>query len=336
MSTEFTDEDLRAAERFLEESVQASYGEPRKYQPQSNNASKCGHPCAWYLWAVRARHEDLPTPDPGMPGLWAIGREHENAAKIALLSQGWNLHRTEVTFEDKDLDIRGRIDWELQHQTHPFWSHPIPTEFKSVSPNYWGNLQTFDDCFESPMPWVRLWPMQALVYSYLMPDEVPHVCLLLRNKVSGRVRAIVERCDRHFHRLVQMGDTLAKVNAALRDEVEPECMPYDPVFCKKCDAAHICPTMQQHTYGNASAILEDPSVIDTYADKWAAGADAKKSSDAAWEELKGICKHYGLYDQGPGAESQVIGGRWVYKVKMNATGSSGRLKVEPLGGGDDD
>jgi len=336
--SDFTDEQLREAERFLEESIIASYGEPRKHQPQSNNASRAGHPCAWHLWAIRARSEDVPTPDRGMPGLWAIGREHEAAMKIALLSQGWNLNRTEVTFEDKDLDIRGRLDWELSHATHPFWQRPIPTEGKSVSGNYFDQLHSFDDCFNSSMPWVRLWPIQALLYAYLMPEDRQYVCLLLRNKVNGWPRAIVERADQHFDKLVTMNEVLSKVNTALRDGSEPDCMPYDPVFCKKCETNHICPTMQSHVYGNATAHLTDPSVIDGYADQWNEGQSHKRLADSAWEEIKSICKHYGLYNQGAGQESSVIGGKWVYTVRMNAAGTSGTLKVKPIGaieGGDE-
>jgi hypothetical protein len=336
--TNFTPEALADAARFLEGSVKEAYGPPKKSTPKSNNAAKVGHPCAWYLWALRARNEDLPTPDDGLPGVWAVGRENENAVKIHLLSQGWHLVRTEVMFEDQDLDIRGKLDWELSNPTHPFWQQPIPTEFKSCSPNYWPKLMSFDDCFESPMSWVRLWPIQALVYSYLVPEERPYVCLLLRNKVSGAVRAIVERTEDHFDRLVKMNEVVAEVNTALASGEDPTCMPYDPVWCKKCDAKHICPTMQHHAYGSPTVKIEDPSVIDSYADRWDAGQEAKKESTAAWEEIKDICRHYGLYKQSPGSESSVIGGRWVYTVKISKSGT-GKLTVTPLvdleGGGED-
>jgi len=328
---DFTDEDLRAAEKELEDSIVASYGPAEKWQPKSNNASKCGHPCPFYLWAARARHEDMPSPDAGMPGVWTLGREAENATKIALLSEGWNLHKTEVTFEDSDLDIRGKLDWELSRKTSTtgVWTHPIPTEFKGVSGNYMGQLNSFQDCFDSSMFWVRLWPMQALVYAYLMPEERPLVCLLMRNKTSARPKAIIERTEQHFARLVEMGDVIGEVNRCLRDGGNPEPITYHPTWCQKCDAAAICPTMAHHVYGQAVGVLEDSSVIDSFAEQWAAGAEAKKSSTKAWEEIKVIADHYGLYDVQPGEERSVISGSWRYTVKASAAGKTA-LKVVSL------
>ena len=73
--TDFTDEDLRDAERFLEQSIVDSYGPATKRQPASNNASMVGHPCPFYLWGFRARPADLPPPDAGRPVIWTLGRE---------------------------------------------------------------------------------------------------------------------------------------------------------------------------------------------------------------------------------------------------------------------
>jgi CRISPR/Cas system-associated exonuclease Cas4 (RecB family) len=327
--TEFTDEDLREAERFLETSIMASYGPALKRQPASNNASMCGHPCAFYLWSLRARHEDLPSPDDGLPGIWAIGREAENAAQIALLQEGWNLHKTQVIFEDKDLDIRGRLDWELSHQTNEFWKQPIPTEFKGVSDNYWGALNSFDDCFASSMKWVRMWPMQVLSYAYLMPEEVPYVCLLMRNKTNARPRAIIERTEEHFQQLVNMGEVIGEVNRCLRDSAEPDPITYSPVWCKKCDAAHICPTMQHHTFGDRIAALEDPTVIEDLARTWERGNETKKEVAAAWESMKEIGRHYGLFEGGAGDERRIIGAEFIFSVSFSAKGKP-TFKVERI------
>jgi hypothetical protein len=328
---EWTDEDLRAAERELEESIVASYGPAEKWQPKSNNASRCGHPCAYYLWSARARVDDLPGPDEGMPGIWSLGREAEKAAKIALLQEGWDLHSTEVTFEDPDLDLRGKLDWELSRKggVTGVWDKPIPTEFKGVSANYIKQLNSFEDCFNSSMHWVRLWPMQTLVYAYLMPKERPLVCLLMRNKTNARPKAILARTERYFDRLLAMGEVLAEVNVALRDGTEPTAITYDPTWCKDCDAAHICPTMQKHTYGTKPVVLEDPVVFDGHAINWAAGQAAKKDSETAWEHMKDICRHHGLYDAQPGEERFLVGAAFKGKVKINKAGQ-GKLTVEPI------
>ena len=232
-------------------------------------------------------------------------------------------------FEDKDLDIRGKLDWELSHKTHPFWQQPIPTEFKGVSDNYFSNLHSFDDCFESTMKWVRMWPLQPLTYAYLMPDEHPYVCLLLRNKTSAKPKAIIERTDAHFDKLVMMGEVIGEVNACLREEREPQSITYNPVWCKKCDAAHICPTMQHHAFGNPIAALPDPTVIEDLARVWEAGNDTKKEVAAAWDEMKEIGKHYGLYDAAPGQERSVIGSEFSFTVSMSVKGK-GTFKVQRI------
>jgi len=317
--------------RALEDSIHASYGTPTKYQPKSNNASKCGHPCAFFLWAVRKRWEEMPTTDPGLMGVFKIGREAEQEMKRSLLGEGWTLTHDEVMFEDTDLDIRGKLDWYLSNENVEGWEKPIPTEFKSVAASYFAQITSFEDCFRSHMPWVRLWPMQALVYAYLAPEEWPYVCLLLRNKGNGRVKAIVERADDHFERLVEMGEVLADVNAALADpdSVGPDPITYRPLWCDKCNAKAICPVMRSVQHGAGDMVsLDDPSVIDGLADIHFRSQEAKAAGTAAWDEIKDHCRHYGAYDGDVGEVRTVVGQRYRYSVKQNKT--SATLKIVPL------
>lgn len=320
--------DLKAEAERLEKSIRHSWGAPTKWQPKSNNASKCGHPCPFYLWAVRARWEDMPTPDVGLMGVFAMGREAERGIKMQLLQEGWTLTHEEVTFEDADLDVRGRMDWYLSHELHDFWKL-IPTEFKSVAASYFGNINSFDDLFEMPMRWCRLWPYQPLLYAYLAPEERPYVCLLLRNKGNGEPKAFIVKLDDYMDRLVKMGEVLAEVNAALRDGTEPDPMTYDPVWCDDCEALAFCPRMMKRSFAGAGPVqIEDPSKIDAEAERWAAASDAKKVADSSWEKIKRHCDHLGLYDVKPGQTGMAIGGRFQYAVKRGR--ASARLTVTPL------
>jgi hypothetical protein len=321
-------------ERALEKSVHDSYGHPTKYQPMSNNASKCGHPCAFFLWARRALWEEMPSLDPGLLGVFKIGREAEREIKRTLLKEGWTLTHDEVTFEDKDLQIRGRLDWYLSHSYMPGWEEPVPTEFKSVAASYFNQIHTFEDCYRSHMTWVRLWPYQPLVYAYLAPEEWPYVCLLLRNKGNGRVKAIVERADDHFERLVEMGEVLAEVNAAMGDpnSVGPAPMTYRPSWCDNCDAKAVCPTMRHTKTAGQVVVIDDPSVMDDLADVYTAAKEHKAASDAAWDEMKSHCRHYGAYDGAAGETRTVMGERYIFTVKQGK--KSGVLKVLPVGEAD--
>lgn len=317
-------------EKALEQSVHESYGKPSKYQPRSNNASKCGHPCPFYLWAVRAKWDEMPSTDPTLMGVFKIGREAEREIKRSLLQEGWNLTHDEVTFEDSDLDIRGKLDWYLSHPNKPGWETPIPTEFKSVASSYFNQIHTFEDCFRSHMTWVNMWPFQPLLYAYMAPEEWPYVCLLLRNKGNGRVKAIVERAEDHFDKLVAMGDVLAEVNEALRDpqSLGPAPMTYRPKWCDDCAAIALCPTMRSTQTGGEMVAIDDPSVLDGLADTWEGSKETKKEGDDAWETMKAHCRHYGAYDGEVGETRTVIGERWMFRVKMGK--KSGTLKVTPL------
>lgn len=323
---------LEQMARALEKSVHDSYGTPTKYQPRSNNASQCGHPCPFYLWARRVLWEEMPSTDPGLMGVFKIGREAEREMKRSLLQEGWVLTHDEVTFEDADLDIRGRLDWYLSHPYMPGWERPVPTEFKSVAASYFSQIQSFEDCYRSHMTWVRLWPYQPLVYAYLAPEEWPYVCLLLRNKGNGRVKAIIERAEDHFERLVEMGEVLAEVNVAMADKggEGPVPMTYRPSWCDGCDAKAACPTMRTVRHGGASVVLDDPTVIDGLADTYIDSKPAKAEGDAAWEEIKSHCRHYGAYDGAVGETRSVIGGRYLFTVKQGK--KTGVLKVVPLEG----
>ena len=319
--------DLATEARRLEESIRHSWGPPTKWQPKSNNASKAGHPCPFFLWAARARWEDLPAPDVGLMGVFAMGREAETGIKLQLLKEGWKLTHEEVTFEDTGLDIRGRMDWYLSHELHEFWKF-IPTEFKSVAASYFDSIQTFDDLFDMPMRWCRLWPYQVLLYAYLAPEERPYVCLLLRNKGNGQPKAMIVKAEDYYHKLMEMGEVLAEVNVALREGTEPIPMTYDPVWCDDCDAAHICPRMQKRSFaGGGPVMIEAPEKIDAMATTYMGATPQKKVADAAWEQLKLHCKHLGLYDGKPGQTLIAIGATHQYQVKQHA--KSARLKVTP-------
>jgi hypothetical protein len=238
-----------------------------RWRPQSHYASKAGHACRFYLWALRAHWQDLPTPDLGLRRIFAAGSELEESVISALKRAGYRVTHQQVAFEDEQLNLRGRIDGYIWHEDfeqlfaeagipvdHRFPG--IPMEIKGLAASYADECTSFAAMKESNMPWVRLYPGQLLCYGYMGKPPSPLVCMVVRNKGNNATWPILEWTEPWFDELVRIGETLGDVNRALRDGQAPQPIPYDSVWCNRCDAAAVCPTTLT-LQGQGSINLDD-------------------------------------------------------------------------------
>jgi len=311
-------EDLRAMEAELNASIMASYGPPKKYKPGSNHASKIGHPCAFYLWARRALWQEIPSVDEVVRAIFGLGNEHEKAVSARLLQEGWNVTKAQASFHDEELDIGAKMDFELSHDAKPLWKVPVPTEFKSASDTYFGSINSFDDLFLSSIRWVRLWPTQALFYGHL--DEKDHelVALLMRNKTTGVPKTLITEVVEHGEHIEEVEHKLRVVNECLAAEVEAPCIEYDPMWCKDCEAKHVCPAMRSVKIEPGHHILESSGRIDSVADLYLSTKEDAKANKDAWADLKETVKGLGAWDGKPNTDTVLIGKRYRYTAHRTA------------------
>lgn len=328
-----TEEELAAMAQVLRDSYLETIDvlQPRKKsKPMSNYASRLGHPCTFYHYAVRAHWEDMPTPDLVLRNIFGLGREHEHAIKVRLELDGWQVTKVETAFVDEEHDIHGYMDFELSHPTKPGWEYPVLTEFKSTASRIYPSLTSFEALFDHDKKWIRTAPYQVLKYAAMDCELRPQVAVLYRCKGTGKLRPLLANTADHVHRLEECHERIRVVNKALETGSPPSPMPYERMWCEDCDAAAVCPTMQAWSGDNVAELIPQPAVIDTIAQVDIECGEKAKMKKDAWDDLKDQVAHYGGWkDLDKGCKRQLVGGRYRYECSVTSNGQQ-RLKVVPI------
>jgi hypothetical protein len=315
-----TPEELAAMASVLTDSYLGSIDilSPRtKSKPMSNYASQIGHPCTFYLWAKRYHWEQMPTPDLVLRNIFGLGHEHEQAMKVRLQLDGWQVTKVETAFVDEEHNVHGYMDWELSHPTLPGWEYPVTVEFKTSASQIFATITTFEELFTHDKKWVVTTPYQVLKYAAMDIELRPQVAVVYRCKSTGRLKVLLANTADHVHKLEPVHERLDVVNAALVSGKEPPAIPYERMWCDGCDAAAVCPTMQRWTGDNIAEVIPEPGVVDAITDVWAECEEKKKLATAAWDDLKDQLAHYGAWkDLEAGGRRQLVGGRWRFPVKV--------------------
>jgi hypothetical protein len=315
-----TPEELEAMAATLTTSYLESIDilDPRsKSKPMSNYASQIGHPCAFYLWAKRAHWEEMPTPDLALKNVFALGREHEQAMKVRLQLDGWLVTKVENAFVDEEHNVHGYMDWELRHPFKPGWDYPVTTEFKTTASRLFDTLTTFEDLFSADKKWLVMAPYQVLKYAAMDPELRPQVALVYRCKGTGRLKVLLANTADHVHKLEAVHARLDVVNHALQTNEAPPAIPYQRMWCDRCDAAALCPTMQAWSGANIAKVIPEPGFIDAITDVWLECDESRKLATNAWDDLKDQLEHYGAWKElEPGDSRELVGGRYRYPVKV--------------------
>jgi hypothetical protein len=290
-----TREDLdRAATEFAEQ-IRRAWGPPERWVPTSNPASLCGHPCPFFLWALRVRPMDLPEPWDGLPGIFKLGKEIERAVIRDVEEAGYEVTYEQVRFTDDDLGIVGYIDGYVRKRGHAVLHRPVPFEVKGVSPNYYVDATSFERLLAAPYWRMRLAPAQLLTYAAMAPEEHEIVCFIPRNKSNRQTDPFFEFVGDWKHILEQVAEVLTEVNRAMREDDEPWAKRYDPEWCDSCDAKAICPTMMSLRGGGKIAHLIDEK-LDGLCSSMLDGHEGHKLYNRSKAKVKKYADGAGLYD----------------------------------------
>jgi hypothetical protein len=133
--------------------------------------------------------------------------------------------------------------------------------------------------------------------------------------------------DDWFFILEGIGETVAKVNAAMRDGTEPEPMRYNPTWCDKCDAAAICPTMAVlRGAGSISHAIDGE--LDRMCSRFLSLRPDRDEYNAAERRIKKYAEACGLYDGTTGEIKTLVSGEHRVTVEHKPRGRY--LTVLPL------
>lgn len=275
--------------------VEESYGSAERWVPRSNPASTCGHPCAFYLWAQRARPEDMPSPWDGLPRIFAEGKDSEIKVRRKLEDAGYEVTHEQMRFRDEQLDVTGLIDGYIKRPGSKVCARHVPYETKGYSGNNFMHATSFEKMLSAPYWRIRLAPAQVLMYAFMAPEERPVVCFVPRNKSSGEIAPFFEFVEDWFWVLERVSDVLTKVNAALESGTPPEPMLYDPTYCENCDAAAICPRMLSlRGGGNISTDISED--LDALCLTYSQNKPNRSEFEASLRQIKKYLTGAGVYD----------------------------------------
>lgn len=301
-------------------------------RPTGHYASNIGHPCMFYLWAAQAKWDQAVMPPAERAGIFELGNEFERIAKGRLEEAGFEILEQQALIEDKQLHIRGRIDFRLKMsqaamQNAAFLGDDFPKELtrrrgllceaKGLNQNDHESLNTIGDMLESSKPWVRKWPGQLGFYVYRSGDE--EGAFILTSKITSAQKVIMLRLADFPALLPDIEDRVRRVNAYLKLGQPAPALPYTPGLCSRCDWAHICPTMARFAEPGEAVTLESEPLEVELAAVRSFAIDASRHA-AARKNVKDMLEVTNLFPE-IGEERMLITPRFTVKVWRSGAGN---------------
>jgi hypothetical protein len=234
-------------------------GAQRGYRQDHPRASSIGN-CAREVFYQITQWELKPTHDAELLFRFQRGSDVELIVKRELLGDGHEVVEAQRTFEikehvpelGKDLIIcTGHIDGRIAHKG----IKPV-VEIKSLHPNVWARIETFEDFGRMGSFWAR-YPRQLLLYCYAHSE--PDAMFLL-DDCLGHWKLVPAFLEDHMdacERALQIAKTAA---VAVETGTEPDFID-DPSECRRCWArqAGVCFPPLDHS-ADAVQIVNDELV----------------------------------------------------------------------------
>jgi hypothetical protein len=251
--------------------------------PTASDLSECARETALGI----LHWQERPPITPELRARFEVGNQVEPQVVAALLRYGLRVVEQQVQFEIKDragrVALRGKIDGKVEWEGRRF-----PFDVKTVNPNAFAKLRTFEDVREHVFfgKWVR----QLWAYEYLSDIETG---FLLLDNLLGAWRLIEVPLD-----FSEMEQTLRRCETAVSavDRIrlgapEEEALPGyhdDPAVCRRCWAfGRLCnPPVEHH----GLALLTDPQLeedLDRRAELEPAHKEYERLDKACKEKVKG-------------------------------------------------
>lgn len=274
------------------------------YKPSAFRASEAGHMCARYHYHCRADWDKRPAPSPKLAAIFALGQELESYVLRQLAEVGVRVVKTQVSAEDRDLELIGHVDGFIENGTES-----IPIEVKSVNQFDWQAINSWSDLVTERSPYLIRWALQLPLYMYL------HGCntglYLLINKQSGQLKELAVGIEEAWPLLEQAEKHLRKAQAALKAGVPPEPEPWSKALCRFCWAKEVglCPGASSEVSVEVTEDLEEAvrTMVET------------REAHRRYEQAqKVVSKHFESFNA-PGEKAELFVGAVPVRVSLYET-----------------
>lgn len=219
---------------FINEKLREKLQEKCKVYPQNNlRCSSIGHPCWRYVYLSITNWQDKPAPDVGLQGIFGLGNTLEAHVIERIKEAGFEVITPTVhSFRIEPQGITGREDLRIKD---PETGDLIPVEVKSISPQEFDRLNTFEDFKNHKKAYIRAYAAQIQLYMLRFGKEYGFFALI--NKLTGAIKFI--RCEFDYEYCESILQKADFINLCLAEKTPPDACE-EIGFCENCDLAHIC------------------------------------------------------------------------------------------------
>lgn len=190
-----------------------------------------------------------------------------------------------------------------------------PVEIKSMSPNVFAIVNTFDDFRKKP--WTRSYMAQIMLY--MLFKNVDKGIFILKNKSTGELKQITVDLD------YELGEACLKTAEEINKHVAEGTLPdqiEDREICKNCPFKLLC--LPEISFGEPLKIIDDPMYEERISEYLKLVEQSKQCDilyDIIREEAKAQAGESGILN--------IAVGKYLLTGKKDSRGAF-RLKIEPL------
>lgn len=298
-----------------------------RWPVRGNYPSRAGAECLRQLVYERVAWQEKTLHDVGLQYIFDEGNRTERAILEDLTEAGIELIEGQRRFEDKKLQISGRIDGKVALMIDGKRVR-IPVEFKSINPYDFQTIVpgSMESIANHRRPHVRGYLAQLLLYMAMEDPPSDFGILLFKNKSTGRYKQIIVPLD--MAKVAEVRARFALVNEHVKrwercktEEGKEKAMPArieDRTVCKGCAFKHLCVPDQDF---NAVTDIRNDAHLESLLWKAINTAAAAGEHSAADEEIKELVKGYAEKNMLADKETLfVIGGKLEVVVKRFGKG----------------
>ena len=236
------------------------------------------------------------------------GHYQEERILQDLAAAGVNIIEQQTMYEWPEYNITGHIDGKILTD-----GTAIPLEIKSMNPNIFARMHTFEDFDKKP--WTRAYKAQGTVY--MLMQNCDRMVFLLKDKSNGTMRQIEVPLD------YELGEACIQTAQAINEHVEREELPEridDREKCKSCPFRAVC--LPDIDFGVPLRIVDDPQ-FEAKLDQAAELKDAADEYKRLWDKVRSEAKA----QAGDSGELNMMVGKYTCTGKPDSRGAF-RFSVE--------
>lgn len=237
------------------------------------------------------------------------GNSQEVLVLRDLAAAGVQVIEQQTMYEWKEHQISGHIDGKIIDN-----GEAIPLEIKSMNPNIFATMKTFEDMKRKP--WTRAYMAQVMMY--MLMQNVDRAVFVLKDKSNGSLRQIEVGLD------YDLGEYCIRTAEAINEHVRADTLPdriTDRETCKRCPYKMVC--LPDIDFGVPLKIVDDPE-----AEERITRTQELKEDSAEYTKLWKLVSSEAKA-QAAGGELNILCGKWHLTGKTDTAGKF-KLKVEDV------